>query len=1347
MRRTVPISGPAFTGPSTQPRCSPGWYRRSGVALTAAALTCLGVLLPLRALPAAAELSPTVVSLTFDDGRATQYTAREILASYGMHGTFYVNSPMLSGGSWYLTWAQVQDLHADGNEIGGHTAYHAKLTGLDTDEAAREVCDDRVNLLNHGIDATSFAYPYGAYNPGVEQVVEDCGYNSARTVNGFAGAAAETIPPRDPYAIGQVDGSTTATALQNAVAKAQQNGGGWVPITFHDICDGCSTYSITPSDFGTLLEWLQQQAANGVTVQTVQQVIGGPNQASVPGPPAPAPPNGSSTIRNSSLEIATTAGRAPDCWQFDVYGKNSYTWTRTTDSHSGSYAQRIAMSNYQSGDGKLLSTQDLGSCAPSVTPGHRYAVSEWYKSDVPVSFSLFKRDSQWRWRYWATSPQFPASAGWAQATWTTAAVPADVTAVSFGLTIQANGSLTVDDVSMDDAAPTGSPDTTPPTVALTSPASGSIVSGAITVAATASDDTMVDHVDFLVDGTTVATTVAGPTATIWDSRYVSDGDHTISARAVDTAGNTTTTDVDVTVSNEVENLLKNPSLETLGANGVPTCWMLGAFRPTYHTAVWTPTADAHSASWAENVTITDYTGGDRKLVNSQDSGTCAPAATPGHTYTISAWYKSTISPFLIAYYRNSAGSWVTWRQWSVAASSSWRKAESTTLPLPAGATRLSVGMGIAGAGSLTMDDFALFDNGPGDTTPPTTTISCGDPGGEGSCDDWFAGPVSVTLTASDNPGGSGVAKTVYTTDGTDPTSSHGTTYTGPFSTTSAVKYRSYDKAGNAEPIQTQAINIDNAPPETSLDSTPPAMTTSTSATFAFSSEPGASFACRLDGGQPTECTAPVTYTGLSEGSHTFDVAATDTVGNVDPTPASYSWTVDLTPPQTTLAPKSVVGTDATFTFTADEPGSTFECSLDASKWAACNSPVEHTEIGVGGHTFQVRATDPAGNVDPTPASYDWVATEVTLTVTPRTQQYSDKVSLRATVLPAAATGTVQFRLSTDGATYTDIGGTQPVTDGVAVLPDPAQILEPAGASVKFRAEFTGTGDYADSADTATLAVIEEDAAIAYAGSNPVAVQVSAEGSGSWTGTLSFAVALSERAPDVAGTGSATAGDITRAGLSMSLVPVAGGSPITLTCTAGAVSGTGYAQSLPYVCGRATTVPLGTYEVVADVTGDYYSGHYMDAFTVYDPSLGFATGGGSYLLDGDKVNFGFTMKYNKSKTNLQGNLIAVRHHPDGTVSRMKSNALGGLAIQSVAGCGVASFNGKSTYTRWDPTENSPYGDYVTVGNQPFAVYGQDCSNPGTGTDKMWMMAPGDLDMGGNASTNSAMLIGGNITVPH
>ena len=174
-----------------------------------------------------------------------------------------------------------------------------------------------------------------------------------------------------------------------------------------------------------------------------------------------------------------------------------------------------------------------------------------------------------------------------------------------------------------------------PTVSITSPASGAVLTGTVTLAADASDDGGIDHVDFLVDAQLVGTDTTSPYTFDWDSSTVGSGGHSITARAVDGANNATT---------------------------------------------------------------------------------------------------------------------------------------SAAVPVTVGNSS--------------------------DTTPPITTIRCN----LTVCASLYASGVSVSLTAADEPGGSGVAEIRYTTDGSDPDATTGTVYTVPFQVfvTTTVKYRAFDNAGNAE---------------------------------------------------------------------------------------------------------------------------------------------------------------------------------------------------------------------------------------------------------------------------------------------------------------------------------------------------------------------------------------------------------------------------------------------------------------------------------------------------------------------------------------------------------------------
>src|SRR3989475_103200 len=102
-------------------------------------------------------------------------------------------------------------------------------------------------------------------------------------------------------------------------------------------------------------------------------------------------------------------------------------------------------------------------------------------------------------------------------------------------------------------------DTTPPTVSITSPASGTIVAGTISVMASASDNVGVAGVQFLLDGlNTGAEVTAAPYSVSWDTTTASNGPHALTAVAHDAAGNrTTSAPVSVTVVNASPIVLEN----------------------------------------------------------------------------------------------------------------------------------------------------------------------------------------------------------------------------------------------------------------------------------------------------------------------------------------------------------------------------------------------------------------------------------------------------------------------------------------------------------------------------------------------------------------------------------------------------------------------------------------------------------------------------------------------------------------------------------------------------------------------------------------------------------------------
>ena len=199
-----------------------------------------------------------------------------------------------------------------------------------------------------------------------------------------------------------------------------------------------------------------------------------------------------------------------------------------------------------------------------------------------------------------------------------------------------------------------------------------------------------------------------------------------------------------------------------------------------------------------------------------------------------------------------------------------------------------------------------------------------------------------------------------------------TTYSNLADGPHAFVVRATDSAGNTSPEVSHAWTIETRAPTAALTSGPSGLSNSSAATFAFSADEPSSFECALDGRGFEPCSSPVTYHGLGDGQHAFNVRARDAVGNLSPAVA-HAWAIDTTAPETTLAstPKSgTTTTSATFAFSASEGGS-FECKLDGAPFAVCGSPKSYSGLGQGDHRFEVRAIDAAGNADATPALHPW----------------------------------------------------------------------------------------------------------------------------------------------------------------------------------------------------------------------------------------------------------------------------------------------------------------------------------------------------------------------------------------
>jgi hypothetical protein len=208
---------------------------------------------------------------------------------------------------------------------------------------------------------------------------------------------------------------------------------------------------------------------------------------------------------------------------------------------------------------------------------------------------------------------------------------------------------------------------------------------------------------------------------------------------------------------------------------------------------------------------------------------------------------------------------------------------------------------------------------------------------------------------------------------------------------------------NASPITETTCA---GPPNTVIDERPPAVTAETFALFTYEAPTATSYECRLDSALFSSCASSgIEYTGLSSGTHTFQVRGVDSAGS-DPTPASYSWKIEgggspppppppppapesESPPSspapaggsgaiasspapgapvsaTTLAfvkkpPAKTEDRTPTFRFRSDPPGASFQCAVDKGPFRACHSPFTPKKpLSFGPHKIRIQTSEPGG---------------------------------------------------------------------------------------------------------------------------------------------------------------------------------------------------------------------------------------------------------------------------------------------------------------------------------------------------------------------------------------------------
>jgi peptidoglycan/xylan/chitin deacetylase (PgdA/CDA1 family) len=740
------------------------------------------------------QVSPykTVVSMTFDDQYENFWLyLRPLLRAHNMNATIYTITGDSEGPfPCCMSWSQLRTMQNEGDDIGGHGRNHLNLTDPNTtyDQKVQDVCGGRQDLMDNGIsDPASYAYPFGAFNATAETIVQSCGYQSARQGGGLASTTttpgpryAETLPPQDPYAVRAIDVDASAAKklsdLENFVTAAASHNGGWLPITFHEVCNSAAPdYSACMSTWSAIddtvmagfLDWLANAgqaggAPAGVSVQTMRAATNTPDSAA---PSTIAKCDGSPCLGSAyggSLRVSLSAS---DPGGVGVR-KTFYTTDGTTPTQSSRvYSEPILL--LSSTTVKFFSVDNGGN-----VEGVQTAQIQVGANPEPVIAAAGDIACD------PTTPSFNGGNG----------SNTDCRAKgTSNLLVGADAVLPLGDEQYNCGGYNAFMQSYDPTWgrfnSLSHPVPGDkeyATSGGTDCSAVpaagyfqyfgnAAGDPAKGYYSYNVGSWHVIALNTGPCDT--SASFCAAGSAQDQWLQQDLAA---TTSSSCTLA-----YYQNPRFASTSSGG-------NSFAQPIWKDLYTGGADVvlnGDAHWYERFKPMDALGNpdpshgvQQFIVGTGGAGLSTPASPLSTSLVLDNSSHGVIQMVL------HDGSY------------SWKFLHDTD-------------------GTLTDTGTANCHAAP-DLTAPTTTLACN---GAPCTPNGYPAAVQVTLSATDNTGGSGVDKTYYTTDGSTPTTAS-TVYTGPLTvaSTSTVKFFSTDLAGNAETVKSQLISTDGTAPTTTI---------------------------------------------------------------------------------------------------------------------------------------------------------------------------------------------------------------------------------------------------------------------------------------------------------------------------------------------------------------------------------------------------------------------------------------------------------------------------------------------------------------------------------------------------
>jgi len=180
---------PTHPGQSTAQRLldvDTATFRRQMSYLAANKFTVVGLDAVIDALQGHGSVPARSVVITFDDGWLSQYEhALPILQRMHYTATFFIVTSQVGKGTMYMDLDELRALQKAGMTLASHTRTHPDLSKLTDAQLRGEIVGSRQDLQKMlGVTTDLFAYPYGAWNKRVVDIVSGAGYRAARALGG-----------------------------------------------------------------------------------------------------------------------------------------------------------------------------------------------------------------------------------------------------------------------------------------------------------------------------------------------------------------------------------------------------------------------------------------------------------------------------------------------------------------------------------------------------------------------------------------------------------------------------------------------------------------------------------------------------------------------------------------------------------------------------------------------------------------------------------------------------------------------------------------------------------------------------------------------------------------------------------------------------------------------------------------------------------------------------------------------------------------------------------------------------------------------------------------------------------